>query len=234
MRCVRFLTAGLLTPRQKPAHAALLACIWLVAPTDRAVAESEPAIAEVEDSFLLAVEAVKSAEFKRAVILFNELAQQDDYEAQYNLALLLRAGQGKPQSFVRALEWAWLAHLGGVEPAARLSEDLMAVTTPAAQSEILERIDERLQARLARGDRTAVMQYVAFNRTILPQPDLQRAYIWSLLASALGIDTAIQTRNEIAKLLETSDILEAQNTAQQMFSDQDMANLFSVSASSSR
>ncbi len=234
MKCARFLTVGFLTPCQKPAPAALLACILFIVPTDRAVAEQEPAIPEVEDSFLLAVEAVKSAEFKRAVMLFEGLAQQDDYDAQYNLALLLRAGQGEPQNFVRALEWAWLAHLGGVARAARLTEDLMAVTTPAAQSAVLERIDERLQARLARGDRTAVMQYVAFNRTILPQPDLQRAYIWSLLATALGIETAIQTRDEIAKLLEISDILEAQDAARQMFADQDMVNLFSESASSSR
>lgn len=234
MQCVRFLTVGFLTPCKKRASAALLACVLCIVSLDRARTETEPAPPEVQDSFLTAVEAVKSDEFKRAFMLFEELAQQDDYDAQYNLALLLRAGKGEPQNFVGALEWAWLAHLGGVTRAARLSEDLMAVTTPAAQSTVLERIDERLQARLARGDRTAVMQYVTFNRGILAQPDLKRAYIWALLAAALGIETGFQARDEIAKLLEISDVLEAQEVARQMFADQELVNLFSDSASGSR
>lgn len=233
MKCVRFLTVGFLTPRKKRAPAALLACVFCIVSIDGARTETEAAPTEVQDSFLLAVEAVKSDEFKRAFMLFEGLAQQDDYDAQYNLALLLRAGKGAPQNFVGALEWAWLAHLGGVTQAARLSEDLMAVTTPAAQLTVLERIDERLQARLARGDRTAVMQYVTFNRGILPQADLKRAYIWALLAAALGIETGFQTRDEIAKLMEISDVLEAQETARQMFADQDLVNLFSESASGS-
>jgi hypothetical protein len=228
------LTERFSTKCQKPNPIFALALVICLSPAGTAHADLQLLDIEPPDPFDTAVAAVKDSDFHLAARLFEDLARDDDYEAQFNLALILREGHGRPQNFVQALEWAWLARLGGVSRAVKLSDDLLTLTTPAAQAEILDRIDDRLQQRLARGDRTAVMQYVVFNRSILPQPDVQRAYIWSLIATALGLQDAAIAREETAKKLETRAILEAQEAAREMFEDQDMAVLFAESDANSR
>jgi hypothetical protein len=179
------------------------------------------------DPFQVAVEAVNSGDFFQANELFLKLAEQEDHEAQFNLAVLLRAGKGLPQNFVRALEWAWLAQLGGVVRAPDIANSLIDKVLPATQVDVASRIDTRLRDRLSRGDREAIMQFVVFNRTILEQPDLKTAYIWSLIGAALGVQLAVEVRDEISAELEVQIILSAQDLANQMFLDQNMGLLFS-------
>ncbi|AGI74715.1 hypothetical protein OA238_118p0210 (plasmid) [Octadecabacter arcticus 238] len=185
------------------------------------------AVPASSDPFRAAVQAVTAGDFFRANELFLMLAEQDDHEAQFNLAVLLRAGKGLPQNFVRALEWAWLAQLGGVTRAPEIADSLIDKVLPATQADIASRIDTRLRGRLSRGDREAIMQFVVFNRTILERPDLETAYIWSLIGAALGVQLAIEARDEISTELEARIILSAQDMAHQMFLDQNMGSLFS-------
>lgn len=179
------------------------------------------------DPFQAAVQAVTEEDFLRANELFLMLAEQDDHEAQYNLAVLLRAGKGLPQNFALALEWAWLAQLGGVVRAPDIADSLIDKVLPATQVDIASRIDMRLRDRLSRGDREAIMQFIVFNRTILEKSDLETAYIWSLIGAALGVQLAIEARDEISMELEARIILSTQDMARQMFLDQDMGSLFS-------
>ena len=185
------------------------------------------AVPTSSDLFRAAVQAVTEEDFLRANELFLMLAELDDHEAQFNLAVLLRAGKGLPQNFVLALEWAWLAQLGGVVRAPDVADSLIDKVLPATQVDIASRIDMRLRDRLSRGDREAIMQFVVFNRTILEKPDLETAYIWSLIGAALGVKLAIEARDEISMELEARIILSAQDMAHQMFLDQDMGSLFS-------
>ncbi|MFD1510671.1 hypothetical protein [Lacimonas salitolerans] len=183
------------------------------------------------DPFQNAVRAVQVKDFATATALFETLAQNDDYDAQFNLAIMLRAGQGRPQNFVQALEWSLLAQLGGVERAIKFSEDLSDLVTPNAKAAIFVRIDQRLRERLARGDRSAIMQYIDFNSTTLSEPDMQAAYVWSLIAAALGVDNAATKRDEIMTELETEVILKSQDEARALFDEQDMTTLFTDQAS---
>jgi hypothetical protein len=185
------------------------------------------AVPASSDPFRAAVQAVTAGDFLRANELFLMLAEQDDHEAQFNLAVLLRAGKGLPQNFVLALEWAWLAQLGGVARAHDIADSLIDKVLPATQVDIASRIDTRLRDRLSRGDREAIMQFVVFNRTILERPDLETAYIWSLIGAALGVQLAVEARDEISTELEARIILSAQDMAHQMFLDQNMGSLFS-------
>jgi hypothetical protein len=186
------------------------------------------------DPFQAAVQAVKAGDFFRANELFFVLAEQDDHEAQFNLAVLLHAGKGLPQNFVLALEWAWLAQLGGVARAPDIADRLIAKVLPEMQVDIASRIDARLRDRLSQGDREAIMQFVAFNRTILERPDQKTAYIWSLIGAALGVQLAIEARDEISTELEARIILSAQDRAHQMFLDQNMGSLFSLETLAAR
>lgn len=179
-----------------------------------------------DDLFSAAVTATKARDYAKAANLFEQLARGDDYDAQLNLALLLRAGQGRPQHFVQALEWALLAQLGGVGQAQAVSEDLAAMVPQSAQNEIMERIDAHLRQRLARGERAAVMQYVAFNRTMLGKPDMHEAYLWSLIGAALSIGEATTARDAIAAQFDADAIAKGQEEARKLFEEQDMIALF--------
>jgi|GEM_PF-332223 len=186
------------------------------------------------DPFDAAVDAVKAEEFGLANELFFVLAEQDDHAAQFNLAILLEAGKGTPQNYSLALEWAWLAQLGGVARAKGLADRLAEKLLPATKDTIAERIDARLQTRLSKGYSAAIMQYVQFNQAILTRPDLETAYIWTLIGAALNIDQAAKTRNDIEATLEVRVVLTAQENARAMFVDQGMASLFAGDGAASR
>jgi hypothetical protein len=202
-----------------------LACVVILILAQPLLAKE--AVPASSDPFRVAVQAVITGDFFRANELFLVLAEQDDHEAQFNLAVLLHAGKGLPQNFVLALEWAWLAQLGGVARAPDIADSLIAKVLPEMQVDIASRIDMRLRDRLSQGDREAIMQFVAFNRTILERPDLETAYIWSLIGAALGVQLAIEARDELYTEFEARIILSAQDKAHQMFLDQNMGSLFS-------
>ena len=76
-------------------------------------------------SFNAAVEAVRAKDYQKAVLIFEAHANAMQPDAQYNLAVLLKSGKGRPQDFRQALVWSWLAQLGEVEQAEELARDLL-------------------------------------------------------------------------------------------------------------
>ena len=65
-------------------------------------------------AFKEAVQAVKDKNYTDAIALFEEQAKLPRHAAQYNLALLLNAGKGRPRDYVDALYWSWQAQLGNI------------------------------------------------------------------------------------------------------------------------
>ncbi|MCR9113327.1 MAG: hypothetical protein NXH84_08645, partial [Rhodobacteraceae bacterium] len=57
------------------------------------------------------------------------------------------------------------------------------------------------------------------------------AYVWSLIAAALGLENAAVKRDEIMAELETDVILASQDEARMLFDEQDMETLFAVQES---
>ena len=88
------------------------------------MSESADPSARPTDEFSRGVQAVKDKNFQLAVNLFETAAGRSEYEAQYNLAYLLRHGKGRPQNYTDALYWVKLAQLGGIELAGELSEEI--------------------------------------------------------------------------------------------------------------
>jgi len=208
-------------PLQRSALCMLTACTLALHPLSLC-AEETP------DPFNAAVQAAKAQDFAQAADLFEVLAQAGDHDAQFNFAVLLKSGKGRPQHFAQALEWALLAQLGGVTRASTLSADLIDIVQPAAMREIEGRIKERMQDRLARGDRNAVMPYVQLTREVLQKPDLEEAYLWTLLGSALGLPDAAAERDDIAGELEIKTISKVQDAAREMFVEEKLVERFAV------
>lgn len=181
-----------------------------------AFSPTSPATAQIESSdatFNEAVQAVKDKDFRHAVKLFSIQAQNNQHDAQYNLALLLEAGKGTPQDFTRALTWAWAAQLGGIEAAEDLADDLAGYLPEKAIETVRSEVQERLRARIDDGQSAAVTQFAAYHLVMLEEPDYESAYIWYSIGAALGLEGALEARDEARENVEDEKIVDLQREA---------------------
>ena len=176
----------------------------------------QPASAQIDSSdatFREAVQAVKDKDFRHAVRLFTIQAENDQHDAQYNLALLLEAGKGAPQDFLKALTWAWAAQLGGIEAAEELAEDLAGYLPEKSIETVREAVQERLRARIDKGHAAAVSQFATFHLLMLEEPDHETAYIWFSISAALGLEGALEARDDARENVDGERIIELQTEA---------------------
>lgn len=175
-----------------------------------------PASAQIDSSnatFNEAIQAVKDRNFRHAVKLFTLQADNNQHDAQYNLALLMHAGKGAPQDFAAALTWSWAAQLGGIEAAEELSDELTAYLPENIIAEVREAVAKRLEARIDDGDSAAIPQFATYNLLMLEEPDYDRAYIWFSIAAALGLEGAMVARDDARENVEDEKIVELQREA---------------------
>tara|TARA_B100000242_G_scaffold147942_1_gene105443 strand:+ start:125 stop:757 length:633 start_codon:yes stop_codon:yes gene_type:complete len=168
-------------------------------------------------TFAEAVQAVKDKNYQHAVNLFELQAFAAQHDAQYNLALLLQSGKGRPQNYQQALFWAWSAYLGGIEPAKELSEDLKNTLPEDSLKMTREKLIETLTDRINAGDRSALMELALFYKEISEEPNFEEAYLWYSIASAFLLEGAILERNEAAGRVETKSLVELQDRAGKIF-----------------
>ena len=168
-------------------------------------------------TFAEAVQAVKDKNYQHAVNLFELQAFAAQHDAQYNLALLLQSGKGRPQNYQQALFWAWSAYLGGIEPAKELSEDLKNTLPEDSLKMTREKLIEMLTDRINAGDRSALMELALFYKEISEEPNFEEAYLWYSIASAFLLEGAILERNEAAGRVENKSLVELQDRAGKIF-----------------
>ena len=184
------------------------------------ILQSKLILADITTSnvtFAEAVQAVKDKNYQHAVNLFELQAFAAQHDAQYNLALLLQSGKGRPQNYQQALFWAWSAFLGGIEPAQELSEDLKNLLPEDSLKVTREKLIETLQDRIDAGDRSALMELALFYKEISEEPNFEEAYLWYSIASAFLLEGAIFERDEAAEKVETKSLVELQERAGTIF-----------------
>ena len=193
-----------------------LAALAATAALGLALAVPLPATAQIDSStatFNEAVQAVKDKNFRHAVKLFSLQAENNQHDAQYNLAILLEAGKGAPQDFTKALIWAWLAQLGGIEAAEELAEDLSGYLPEKSIEEGREAVRARLEARIEAGSPDAVSQFATFHLQMLDEPDYETAYVWFSISAALGLDGALEARDDARDNVDDEKIVDLQSEA---------------------
>ena len=181
-----------------------------------ALVGSFPSTAQIDTStatFTEAVQAVKDKNFRHAAKLFALQAENNQHDAQYNLAILLEAGKGVPQDFTKALIWAWSAQLGGIEAAEELAEDLTGYLPEKSIEEVREEVRARLEARIKAGSADAVSQFASFHLQMLDEPDYETAYIWFSISTALGLKGTLEARDDARDNVEDERLVDLQSEA---------------------
>jgi hypothetical protein len=173
--------------------------------------------------FNRAVVFVRDKDYTSAVSIFKSLAEQDDHDAQYNLALLLRKGLGHPSNYPLALQWAWLSQLSGKAKASELTEELLALIPDETRDLVRTKVLKILQQRMEKGDRDAILQKAEYHLTVVVEPDYIAAYALRSLGAAIGLSGAIKLRDEIEGELEIKDLMDSQARAAKIFMEYDWA-----------
>ena len=110
------------------------------------------ATTDVPDPFSQAVTAVRQKDYSTAYQLFLHLAEEGDYDAQYNLAVLFKKGLGHPTHYQNALKWAFLAELGGIGKATDMREELVGImpedTLELVRAEVKQVLTQRFEDQI--------------------------------------------------------------------------------------
>ena len=175
----------------------------------------------VKDSFDDAVQAVKERDFQRAIQLFSKLSQtvqyDGQYEAQFNLALLLKQGKGRPQNYAEALYWARRAELGGIEKSKDFADSLSDRITEDQHTEILTRIKNALLKEIDQGAIDTLPQLATYHIPLLDDYDYAQAYLWFALGAALDLPEQDIRRSEMEDELDTEQIATLQRETTKLF-----------------
>lgn len=186
-------------------RATALALILAAAPA-LAAPEAAPSLAD-------AIAALRADRAPEAAEMLLTLARAGGAEAQFNLALLYAKGIGVPQNDRESLYWAWRARLAGIPAAAALIDSLQPAAPPELRVDIAARITADLETRITAGDGRAMLERSVLLLDLLPEPDLQSAYVWQALSAALGTPQAPAARDATLARIDAKDRLAAQDAA---------------------
>ena len=179
-------------------------------------------LAQVTDSdrlFKVATDYVKEKKYTEAVSIFEELARNNEHDAQYNLAFLISSGKGITKNYSEALFWAFLSRLGKIEKAEELTEDLIDVVPEKVLKDVREKVLERLLTRFESKDMGVLTQLGDFYLLVREEQDFENAYLWYNLASALGVQNSAEIRDKVEKELEPDTIVKMQNASRKRYKE---------------
>ena len=178
--------------------------------------------AQITDSdrlFKVATDYVKEKKYTEAVSIFEELARNNEHDAQYNLAFLISSGKGITKNYSEALFWAFLSQLGKIDKAEELTEDLIDVVPEKVLKDVREKVLERLLTRFKSKDMGVLTQLGDFYLLILEEQDFENAYLWYNVASALGVQNSAEIRDKVEKELEPDTIVKMQNASRKRYKE---------------
>ena len=172
-------------------------------------------VTESDRLFKTATDLVKERKYAEALTIFENLANNNEYDAQYNLAFLISSGKGTTKNYREALYWALLSMLGKIEKGEKLSEELIEILPEKESEDVREEVLEHLIARFERKDADVLMQLGDFYLSVLEEEDFENAYLWFNVASAVGIENADEKRDKVEKKLEPDTMIKVQLAARE-------------------
>ena len=172
---------------------------------------------DADQQFEEAVTAVHEKAYRKALMLFKTLAEDDISDAQFNAALLIKAGMGQPRNYSEAYYWAVLSDLGGEPRAETLVSELADILPAEDIDSNHNRILDRLTKQLSDGTSQAIIKFARLHFEFLTEPDYETAYIWYSIAQAMGIKGGFEGSKDVADYLDSVDLIAAQNKSVEIF-----------------
>ena len=169
--------------------------------------------------FKMATDYVKEKRYSEAVSIFEELAQNNEHDAQYNLAFLINGGKGTTKNYSEALFWAFLSKLGKIEKAEELSADLVKLLPEKISKDVRGKVLEHLLARFKDKDKAVLMELGDFYLIVLDEQDFENAYLWYNVASALGVENSGDIRDKVEKKLEPDTVIKVQTASRKRYEE---------------
>ena len=169
--------------------------------------------------FKMATDYVKEKRYAEAVSIFEQLAQNNEHDAQYNLAFLINGGKGTTKNYSEALFWAFLSKLGKIEKAEELSADLVKLLPEKVSKDVRAKVLEHLLARFEDKDKAVLLELGDFYLSVLDEQDFENAYLWYNVASALGVENSSDIRDKVEKKLEPDTIIEVQRASRKRYEE---------------
>jgi tetratricopeptide (TPR) repeat protein len=181
-----------------------------------------PSFAQVTNSdrlFKMATDFVKEKKYTDAVSIFEELARNNEHDAQYNLAFLINGGKGTTKNYSEALFWAYLSKLGKIEKAEELSKDLAKIVPEKVLKDVRGKVLQHLLDRFENKDKAVLMELGDFYLLVLDEQDFENAYLWYNVASAVGIENSGDIRDKVEKELEPDTIIKMQTASRKRYEE---------------
>lgn len=187
------------------------------APGAEAPSPVAPEISSSDLAFNEAVQAVRDKQFRRAIELFLPLAEDGAADAQFNLAVLLKLGRGRPQNYGEAYFWAAMSALGNEERAYDLVEELNAILPDKERQAIVTTLEERLTKQIELGDDLAPAKLARIYADFAVTPDMERAFVWFSICHALGKLECADGMARTTKEMPPETIVKLQAQAAEVF-----------------
>ena len=169
--------------------------------------------------FKKATDFVKEKKYTDAVSIFEKLAQNNEHDAQYNLAFLINGGKGTTKNYSEALFWAYLSKLGKIEKAEELSKDLAKIIPEKVLKDVRGKVLQHLLDRFENKDKAVLTELGDFYLLILDERDFENAYLWYNVASALGVENSGDVRDKVEKELEPDTIIKMQTASRKRYEE---------------
>ena len=169
--------------------------------------------------FKMATDFVKEKKYSDAVHIFEELARNNEHDAQYNLAFLINGGKGTTKNYSEALFWAYLSKLGKIEKAEEVSKDLSKIVPEKVLKDVRGKVLEHLLDRFENKDKAVLMELGDFYLLVLDEQDFENAYLWYNVASALGVENSGDIRDKVEKELEPDTIVKIQTASRKRYEE---------------
>jgi len=167
----------------------------------------------------MATDFVKEKKYADAVSIFEELARNNEHDAQYNLAFLINGGKGTTKNYSEALFWAFLSKLGKIEKAEELSDDLVRIVPEKVLKDVRGKVLQHLLERFDNKDRDVLIELGDFYLLLLDEQDFENAYLWYNVASALGVENSVGLRDKVEKELEPDTIIKVQTASRKRYEE---------------
>ncbi len=171
-----------------------------------------------EEYYKLGVKNYKNANFSEAYIIFQNLADKGDRNAQFNVSNMYANGVGITQDFKRALKWSWMCSLGGEKKCLEKINSLKKKLDEKTIEDIAIELEKSIEKSVfKKRDINDALKLGFWYEMFSPSKDLEKAYIWYSVSVSGGLYKAMNIRERVGNQIESENITKLQIEANKIY-----------------